>query len=181
MNTGEPEDESLYTAWRLGDMSAFDILYNRYRQNLYLFLLRGGLNEAIAEDLFHDCWMKIINEQAHFDGKNFRAWIFKLARNLSIDHFRKSHIRSADSFDEQQSHSGNPSAEKESSELDCADLLKSSVAGLPKEQRDVFLLKEEAGLSLEQIAKVMAVGKETIKSRVRYAMKQLRQRLVDCL
>ena len=59
--------------------------------------------------------------------------------------------------------------------IDCVELIKQSVAALPVDQRDVFLLQNEADLSLQQIADLMSVGRETIKSRVRYAMASLRQ------
>jgi RNA polymerase sigma-70 factor (ECF subfamily) len=179
--TNSKTDESLFVEWQKGNMKSFELLYARYRQTLYLFLLRGGLNEMVAEDLFHDCWMKVMSEAKRFDGNNFKAWVFTLARNIRIDHFRKTMIRDADIYDNQETSADALSAEVNSAAKDCVDLLKVSIAQLPNDQRDVFLLKEEAGLSLQEIANLMAVGKETIKSRIRYAMKQLRHLMVDCL
>jgi RNA polymerase sigma-70 factor, ECF subfamily len=182
MSQADDSDEILYAAYRRGDMKAFDILYNRYQQTLYLFLLRRGLPESQAQDAFHDCWMRLIGEQQHFDGMQFRAWIFRVARNMSIDYFRRSAVRNTVSEDEavdKQSHS--LSSETIVHDRDCLNLLKHSIAQLPYEQRDAFLLQQEAGLSLQQIAEVMSVGRETIKSRLRYAMQQLKQMLEDCL
>ena len=182
MTDNDSSDENLFLAYRQhGDIAAFDALYQRYRQPLYRFLLRRGHSEANAEDLFHDCWMRVIDHHQHFDGDHFRAWLYRIARNLSIDAFRRASIRSADSFDEQLSEQQHPSAERQQQGVDCIELVKSSVSRLPLEQRDVFLLKEEAGLSLQQIAELMAVGRETIKSRMRYAMSQLRKQMADCL
>ena len=174
-------DESLFDTYRSGDMNAFETLYQRYRQPLYLYLLRRGHGESSAEDLFHDCWLRIINHHRQFDGQNFKAWLFTIARNMSTDHFRKSQIRSADSLEAEPIHNAHVSTERQQLAEDCVELVKSSVAALPMEQRDVFLLKQEAGLSLQQIAELMAVGRETIKSRIRYAMKQLKNMLEDCL
>lgn len=182
MSQSDDSDEVLYAAYRAGDMAAFDTLYARYRQTLYLFLLRRGLSESQAQDAFHDCWMKLIGEQQYFDGVQFRAWIFRVARNMSIDYFRRTSVRNITAEDipaEQQPYT--ISSETILQDRDCLQLLKNSIGLLPMEQRDAFLLKQEAGLSLHQIAEVMSVGRETIKSRLRYAMQQLKKMLEDCL
>ena len=174
-------DEDLYAAYHRGDMAAFDELYVRYRQPLYLYLLRRGHDEATAEELFHDCWMRVIDSNSRFNGKHFRAWLFTVARNLSTDAFRKKTLRAASEWVEDAGQVADFSAQQVQEDLDCIELIKNSVAALPMEQRDAFLLKEEAGLTLQQLADLMAVGRETIKSRLRYAMNQLRQMMADCL
>jgi RNA polymerase sigma-70 factor (ECF subfamily) len=177
----EQSDESLHAAYCAGDMAAFDSLYARYRQPLYLFLLRRGHTESNAEDIFHDCWMKVIDHRDRFDGHHFRAWVYSVARNLSIDVFRKESLREVSEFDENHSPDVHLSAQKVQEGMDCIKLIKSSVAELPVAQRDVFLLQQEGGLSLQQIADLMSVGRETIKSRLRYAMNQLKQLMAECL
>ena len=181
MTENPNSDEYLYAAYHRGDLAAFDRLYACYRQPLYLFLLRRGHSETVAEDLFHDCWMRVLDRQSGFNGNNFRAWIFAIARNLSTDTFRRSSLRSATGFDENTTQAVDFSTQQVQEDMDCIELIKNSVAALPIEQRDAFLLKEEAGLTLQQLADLMAVGRETIKSRLRYAMKQLKQLMADCL
>lgn len=180
MNT-QTVDELDYAAYRTGDMAAFDRLYARYRQPLYLFLLRRGHTEASAEDVFHDCWLRVIDRGSAFDGTNFRAWLYAITRNLSIDSFRRQQKQAEQGYDDELGLVNHFSTQTVQEGLDCIELIKSSLAILPAEQRDVFLLKEEAGLSLQQIADMMAVGRETIKSRIRYAMKQLKQLMGECL
>lgn len=181
MTPTNDSDEALHAAYRRGDMAAFDALYTRYRQPLYLFLLRRGHPEGTAEDIFHDCWMKVINRQQDFTDEYFRAWVFTIVRNLSIDVFRTEQVRSASEFDENCHAHVHISAEKMQQDVDCIELMKSSVAVLPLQQRDAFLLQNEGGLSLQQIAEMMSVGRETIKSRLRYAMDQLKQMMAECL
>lgn len=181
MTQTEQSDESLHAAYCSGDMAAFDSLYARYRRPLYLFLLRRGHAESTAEDIFHDCWVKVIDYRQKFDGNNFRAWVYSVARNLSIDMFRREALRSTSTFDDNSNSNAHFSTQKIQEDVDCIELIKSSVAVLPVEQRDVFLLQQEGGLSLQQIADLMAVGRETIKSRLRYAMNQLRQLMEECL
>ena len=174
-------DEALFAAYRDGDMAAFDALYARYRQPVFLFLLRLGHNHAIAEDLFHDCWLRVVDDRGQFDGKHFRGWIYRIARNLSIDQMRKAQIRATDDVDSAEASVNPVSTERQQEAEDCVELIKQSIAALPMEQRDVFLLQQEADLTLQQIADLMAVGRETIKSRLRYAMQQLKQLMADCL
>lgn len=181
MSNTDESDEALHAAYCSGDMAAFDALYARYRQPLYLFLLRRGHSESTAEDIFHDCWMKVIDYREQFDGSHFRAWVYTLARNLSTDVFRKEGLRNASEFDENCNPNVHFSTQRIVEDMDCIELIKSSVAVLPVEQRDVFLLQQEGGLSLQQIAELMTVGRETIKSRLRYAMNHLKQLMEDCL
>ncbi len=174
-------DEALFAAYRDGDMAAFDALYARYRQPVFLFLLRRGHIRAAAEDLFHDCWMRVVDDRGRFDGNHFRGWIYQIARNLSIDQMRKSQLRDASAADPEAALVNPVSTQRQQEAEDCIQLIKQSIGALPMEQRDVFLLQQEAELSLQQIAELMAVGRETIKSRLRYAMKQLKQLMAECL
>lgn len=174
-------DEQLFAAYHAGDMAAFESLYARYRQPMYLFLLRRGLSKSSAEDVYHDTWIKVL-EHTKFKHENFKAWLYTVMRNLSIDALRKLSLRAVDEFDEaihqQITH---VSAQTQSEDDDCLALMNSSIIQLPLEQRDAFLLQHEAGLSLQQIADVMSTGKETIKSRLRYAMTSLKKWLEECL
>ena len=181
MNTAQElkEDLELFDSWRGGDMNSFDQLYQRYRQSLFIFLTRRGHSQAEAEEIFHDCWMRVINKQGSFSGDHFKAWLFTIARNLSTDHMRKFR---PDPLNESAEDSiASFSTERVQEAVDCLQLIKQSVASLPMEQRDVFLLQHEAGLSLQQIADLMRVGRETIKSRIRYAMDKLRDLMAECL
>lgn len=181
MTKQEFSDEQLFAAYHAGDMAAFESLYARYRQSMYLFLLRRGLSERSAEDVYHDTWVKVL-EQTKFKHNNFKAWLYTVMRNLSIDALRKSTLRAVEEFDEaKHNEQAHVSAQKQTEDNNCLDLMNNSITLLPAEQRDAFLLQHEAGLSLQQIAEVMSTGKETIKSRLRYAMTSLKQWLEECL
>lgn len=181
MNTGQDtkKDLELFDAWRNGDVGSFDQLYQRYRQPLFVFLIRRGHQQTEAEEIFHDCWMRVINNEGNFSGNHFKAWLFTIARNLSTDYLRKLRPEQLSEADENAA--SNLSTERVLEAVDCVQLVKKSLAVLPMEQRDVFLLQHEAGLSLQQIADLMAVGRETIKSRIRYAMDTLRELMAECL
>ncbi len=175
------DDLQLLQDFRAGDLQAFEHLYQRYRQSLFLFLMRRGHRQVEAEELFHDCWLRVIDHQQGFTGNQFRAWLYTIARNLSIDAMRKQQPQALDESTAESPALQSPSTQQVTEGVDCVELIKRSVAELPLEQRDVFLLQHEAGLSLPQIADIMQLGRETVKSRVRYAMQKLRQLMADCL
>ena len=175
-------DETLFSQFIKGDTSAFENLYNRYRESLYTYLLRSSGNHAEADDIYQDAWSRVIHAKVPFTTGSFKAYIFKIARNLQIDSHRRSHIHLVGDNDHiEEVADSKPTMERQMDGEDCGERLLSEVAVLPMEQRDAFLMKEETGLSLEQIATMLDVGRETIKSRLRYAMKRLREVLEDCL
>lgn len=175
-------DEALYSRFRKGEAAAFDILYERYRQPLYLFLLRSSPSQSDAEDLFQELWIRVIHARDQFREGSIKAWLFRIARNLEIDLYRRRSLRPvADTAQVDASAATDPLPEQRAHDADCGDRLVAAIAHLPREQREAFLLKEESGMPLADIAHMVSVGRETIKSRLRYAMKRLREILEDCL
>ncbi len=178
----EITDEILYQRYRRGDLAAFEQLYRRYRRPLYLFLLRSGPSEADAEDLFQELWSRILTTEHGFREGSFRAWAFRIARNLRIDLFRRRNIRPVDdSPSMREVLAPEPGPEQRTQAEDCHRQLLQAISELPPDQREAFLLKEESRLSLNTIAEMAGVGRETLKSRLRYAFKRLRAALEDCL
>ncbi len=175
-------DEQLMLQYQAGNADAFDMLYQRYRKPMYNYLLQQCHDRATADELFQDIWMKLIRAREHYQVKaSFRTWLYHLAHNRLIDHFRRSQLRQA----EQQGHLApapdelaDPAGAGPDTQLDTQQQLQKLmvlVHELPTEQRDVFLLQQEAGLDLNAIAYVTGVAYETVKSRLRYALKRLRQ------
>ncbi len=175
-------DEDLFQRFRRGDLAAFQDLYVRYRKSLYLYLLRSSATEAEADDLYQETWTRAINAKERFNSGSFKAWLFRIARNLQVDSFRRQRLHLvSDPVEVDGIADPGQTPDERSHTDDCAERLKMELQQLPQEQREVFLLKEESGLTLEQIAAMLGVGRETMKSRMRYALKRLRQILEDCL
>ncbi|MDJ0807164.1 MAG: sigma-70 family RNA polymerase sigma factor [Gammaproteobacteria bacterium] len=179
---GELTDEELFRRFAGGDFEAFQDLYARYRKSLYLYLLRSSSSATEADDLYQEAWARVIQSKGRFTGGSFKAWVFRIARNLQIDSFRRQRITLIPEPDEpgHQPDPG-PTPDDISHYDDCRERLKLGLQSLSQEQREAFLLKEESGLTLEQIAGMLGVGRETLKSRIRYALKRLRQLLEDCV
>jgi RNA polymerase sigma-70 factor (ECF subfamily) len=181
-------DEDLMQAYVAGDVVAFDALYARHRGGLYRYLLRQCRHGGIADELFQDVWTNLIRARASYaPTAKFTTWLYRLAHNRLIDHYRASgHLKLVSADDEAHAEAvaafpGSPAEEPlaraENREL--AERLRAAVAALPPAQREAFLLQQEGGLSLSEIAALTGAGTETVKSRLRYGVAKLREQLVD--
>ncbi len=171
-------DEQLMLNYAAGDMSAFDRLYEQYRAPLYRFVLRQVKDPVASNDIYQQCWEKLIKGRHLYRSKSpFTAWLFRIARNTVVDHFRRAAPLADSDGPELVSNSAGPEEQLLQTETD--QKLSSAIASLPAEQREVVLLRLEAGLDLTAIAEITGVNVETCKSRLRYALAKLKQQLQD--
>lgn len=181
MDSGAPEQ--LMLAYAAGDIQAFDRLYEQYRGPLYRFILRQVKDPVASNDLYQQCWEKVIKGRHSYRSKApFTAWLFRIARNTVVDHFRRqSPAEQAETWTGGDALTGlaaevlNP----ESAVLAAEEQgrLAAAIDALPPEQREVVLLRLEAGLDLGAIAGITDCKPETCKSRLRYALAKLQQQL----
>jgi len=172
----KPQDSALMLRYRDGDVSAFELLYRRHNDALYRYLLRLCRNPAAAEDVFQEVWGKIIKTRDNYrPTAKFTTFLYHVAYNCFIDHVRrnKRHANPVDIEPDSQPDSGEQPDMLTERSL-ARRRLETALETLPDEQRDVFLLHEEAGLSLDQIASITGCKHETAKSRLRYAVRKLR-------
>ena len=164
-----------------GDTAAFEALYRRHNDSLYRYLLRLSLNHATAEDLFQEAWGKIIKARKNYrPTARFSTYLFRVAHNCFIDYVRRNKRHTAEiDIDPDLSPTTDDAPDDLTEKRLFRERLNRSLAGLPEEQRDVFLLHEEAGLSIDDIAKVTGENRETTKSRLRYAMRKLKTALTE--
>jgi RNA polymerase sigma-70 factor (ECF subfamily) len=180
-------DEALMLAYRGGEGAAFEALYARWRGPLYRYFLRQCGHAGQADELFQDVFMRVIRAAANYEpSAKFATWLFRIAHNRLVDHWRKlgrepvdplAAIEDGDdcAFDPPGPEDAAPERQAERREL--GEALMAALNELPEVQREAFLLAEEGGLTLEEIASVAGVGRETIKSRLRYATAKLRHKL----
>lgn len=177
----EPDDAALMRAWNRGEVAAFEQLYARHRTRLYRFLLRQLRQPALADELFQDVWQRVIAARARWTPEAaFATWLFRIAHNRLADHWRAASHRPpapADA-DLRTARIADPDTpEQQLSEFEQRRRLQLALDELPDEQREVLLLRLEQELTLEEIGAITGVGRETVKSRLRYAMDKLRARL----
>jgi len=184
----ERTDEELLAAYQQGDPGAFEALLRRHRAPLFTFLLRMLGDRERAEDLAQETFLRIVKgAQAWEHRARFQTWLFTIARNLCVDQSRRDRFRRADSLDAQgpddepamvDSVPGreiDPSRGAESARL--RPVLQRALLSLPAEQREVFILREQAGVPFREIAEIQGVNENTVKSRMRYALEGLRKAL----
>ncbi|WP_282259417.1 RNA polymerase sigma factor [Stenotrophomonas sp. PS02301] len=173
-----PTDEALMLAWAGGDLRAFGALYGRHRSRLYSFLLRQLRDGALADEMFQDVWQRVIAARAGWQpDAAFTTWLFRIAHNRLNDHWRAARHRPAAPIDADERVAAIADArtpETQLSEFEQRRQLQLAMEQLPPEQREVLQLRLEQELSLEEIAEITGVGRETVKSRLRYAMDKLR-------
>jgi len=193
----EPQtaDEHLMLAFKSGDARAFAMLVTRHRQAVFNFILRYVGHRQRAEDLLQETWIKVVRSSSDWEPKaRFTTWVYTIARNLCVDSARKEAYRATDSLDAPASAGEGPDGrtkgelvadevgqrpDRAAENVRLQPLLERAIAGLPAEQREVFLLREYHGIGFKEIAEVTGVNENTVKSRMRYALEGLRKRLAE--
>jgi len=181
----EDADEQLMIAYRDGEAAAFETLYARHKGALYRYMLRNVKARGEAEELFHDVWLRVIEARERYaPSARFTTWLYTIAHHRVIDHWRRRGL-SAVSLDDPDDPPAEPAAAPQDEPQRRAELnqemqrFAEALEALPPAQREVFLLREEAGLTLPEIAEVAGIDLEAAKSRLRYALAKLREALGD--
>ncbi len=189
-----PTDEALLSRYRRGDAEAFRTLVRRHQRALYNFALRQVRAPAVAEDIVQDVFVRIVqNVETFKEESRFSTWAYTIARNLCIDHLRKRvHRRHASldaSGDGKGEGEGTPLGERIAGGGAGADRtaigkqlqghLASAVEALPEDQREVFLMRQVGELPFKEIAEIVGVSENTVKSRMRYALERLQTALAE--
>ena len=163
-------------AYRDGDAGAFETLYARHRGALYRFVLRSlkgtSSDRALAEELFQEAWIRVIEARGRYaPSARFTTWLYTIAHNLLVDHWRRKGLVLVELSDEHAS-PDNPARQVEARESAARFL--QALEALPPAQREAFLLHEEAGMSVAEIAAATGTNEEAAKSRLRYATAKLK-------
>lgn len=177
----EPTDEELMLAYAGGDGPAFEMLYSRHRGPLFRHLQHRLRDQALAEEIYQDVWQRVITARARYrPDARFSTWLYQIAHNRLADHWRAQQHRPAAPADAQEraEREADPfDPERRLSAFEERRRLQLALQELPDDQREVVLLRLEQELTLEQIGEITGVGRETVKSRLRYALDKLRQKL----
>lgn len=178
--------DSELTRLRNGDVQAVGPLMDRYQHRLYRYLLRMVWQQATAEDLFQQTWIRVIEKIGAYDpNRNFESWLFAVARNLALDHLRRYQPESLDEplpsgVSRAQLIAGSgPGALEQLLTHERAGWLIEALAELPAMFREVLTLRFEEEMKIEEIAVVLAVPLGTVKTRLHRAMKHLRSRIEE--
>src|SRR5215831_4575500 len=154
------DDATLMLRYARGDLLAFEILYARHKGALYRYLQRMCRRPDIVNDLFQEVWTKLIASRERYEARaQFTTFLFHIAHNCALDHFRRSerqHVNHTDDVIDLQDYLPGADAERpevQASEAQLQAAFERALDKLPADQRNVFVLREEAGMSLEEIGK----------------------------
>lgn len=189
-------DESLMLRYRSGDLAAFRELYRRHSRGLYNFIAWRSPRRDWVDEIVQDSWANLHQARERYAPQaSFRTYLFQIARNRLIDHLRQNRLvlagelqgKSCDGEDADEVHFSAlvDSVGQDETQSPEAVLVRrreyaalhAAIKALPNEQREALVLQQFNDMSLEEIAELVAAPIETVKSRLRYAMKKLRQQL----
>lgn len=178
--------ENELTRLRDGDVQAVVPLMERYQHRLYRYLLRLVWQEATAEDLFQQTWIRVMERISTYDpNRNFESWLFTVARNLALDHLRRYEpesldepLSSGDTRAEWVADSG-PGALEQLMSQERGGWLLVALSELPPVFREVLTLRFEEEMKIEEIAVVLGVPLGTVKTRLHRALKHLRRAIEE--
>lgn len=175
----EESDERLMLRFQAGDARAFEVLVRRHRTPVFSFLLRLTGDRARAEDLCQETFLKAVRASAGWEPRaRFQAWLYAIARHQAVDEARRQAFRRTERLEgAPAAASDDPPPDRSAEGALLRPKLEAALAALPDEQREVFLLREYAGLRFHEIADVTGASENTVKSRMRYALEGLRERL----
>ena len=179
-------DEKLMLDYGRDNAMAFDELYHRNKAKLYRYFLRQINQASLAEEFSHEVWLRIINSRKTYIPKaRFSTYLFQIAHNCLVDHFRKAsthqEIDCDDQVIENEPAHGENNPENLIENSRAMQALLKLIHQLPTEQREVYILKEEGDFSIEEIAGIIDENPETVKSRIRYALQKLKAGMRDYL
>jgi RNA polymerase sigma-70 factor (ECF subfamily) len=185
-------DEALLRKFIEGDADAFETLVRRFERPLFNFILRSVRDADRSEELLQEVFLRVIQRAAEFQGgSKVSTWIYTIARNLCIDTSRKMVFRRHRSLDAPSGDdpdgptmmdrvvAATPLADREVIGGDLKERIARAVEELPEEQREVFLMRELQDLAFKDIAEIVGVPENTVKSRMRYALERLQRALAE--
>lgn len=180
-------DIDLIRSFQEGDAGSFEVLVNRYKDRIYSSILFFVKDTYLAEDLFQDVFIKIIdtlkNKRYTEEGK-FLPWALRIAHNLCVDYFRKVKrapaIKTSDNqdiFEVIQITEEGPDAKLMRTQSH--ERIRRMLDLLPEEQREIIVLRHYADLSFKEIAQLTNCSINTALGRMRYGLINLRKMMVE--
>lgn len=187
MNDSLLSDRALVARYLKGDENAFLILFNRHKNKIYSFIYMMVRDKYIAEDLFQDTWIKVVDKlhaRKYLDIDRFSPWVTQVSRNLCIDYFRKVKrtptITTKDGTDIFALMTfADPNAEQKMVKTESDARVRQLIDRLPEDQREVLLMRQYANLSFKEISALINVNLNTTVGRMRYALINMRKMIAE--
>jgi RNA polymerase sigma-70 factor, ECF subfamily len=173
-------DADLMCGYGNGDATAFERLYAKHKGPVYRYFLRQCRQAALADELFQETWLKVVRARGQYRPEaKFSTWLFAIAHNVLMDNYRRHAVVVVEGEAAEAGLDNAPAPRHEQPERQFdrkrrIEKLLGLIQGLPALQREAFMMHEEAGLTLAEMAAATGANEETVKSRLRYALAKLR-------
>jgi len=188
MSTALVSDKELISNYLNGDESSLEKLIRRHKRKVYAYILMIVKDDQLADDLFQDTFIKVINtirSGTYKEEGKFIQWVMRIAHNLIIDHFRKAKRiplidkkkDSGDVFDRVRI--ADPSIEEAIITEQIHQDVRALVELLPEDQRQVLTMRHYYNMSFKEIAEATDVSINTALGRMRYALINMRKLIKD--
>jgi RNA polymerase sigma-70 factor (ECF subfamily) len=163
-----------------GESAVVGALYERYQRGIFRYLYYRVGDQQTAEDLTSEVFLRMVEKLSNFDDRqlSFQAWLFQIARNLSIDHYRKMSIHQNVQLKDDFPEGGNEPLEMVAQEL-TSEKLQYALVKLPENQRDVIVMRFIVGMPISEVAETLHKTEDSIKGLQRRALLALRDTLVE--
>lgn len=169
-------DEALMPAIAEGAAAAFDEVYKRYGQKLFSYFFRMlWKNKELAEDCTQELFIKLIKHANNFEGgRNLSTWLYSIAHNMCKNEYRKAEVRTKHAVMNKQQQSA------EAKNLDLhrfKEAVHECMNELDEERKSLFVLRFQEQLSVPEISGIMNIPEGTVKSRLFYLLKDIKEKL----
>ena len=166
----ESEDSTIARGLRRRDPALLDRLIEQYQYRLLRYLVYLTGNRELAKDLFQETWIRVLERGHQYDGqRKFSTWLYAVARNLTIDHFRKKRTVSLDGLMEDEQHAPIdpcPLAWEHVARHELTEQINAALLSIPAQYREVVVLRFKDELTLEEMVAVTGSPLGTVKSRL---------------
>src|SRR6266581_838468 len=184
VNAMESETSAIARGLRRRDPDLLDRLIEQYQHRLLRYLVSLTADRALAEDLFQETWIRVLERGHQYDGRHeFSTWLYAVARNLTIDYLRKKSPVSLDGLMEDEEHAPlepvdtRPMAWEVVQQHEQSERVSAALVSIPAEYREAVVLRFQEGLALDEIATVTGSPLGTVKSRLYRGLNMLMSRL----
>jgi RNA polymerase sigma factor (sigma-70 family) len=183
MNVQPITDQDLIGRYLAGNQSSLEKLIRRHKNRVYAYILMIVKDKELAEDLFQDTFIKVINtirSGSYKEEGKFIQWVMRIAHNLIIDYFRKAKripiLENSDDYDIfDRVRIPVESVEQKLIIDQIHEDVKKLIEYLPKEQKEVLVMRHYGDMSFKDIAEQTNVSINTALGRMRYALINLRK------
>jgi RNA polymerase sigma-70 factor (ECF subfamily) len=184
LNVMESEASAIARGLRRRDPDLLDRLIEQYQHRLLRYLVYLSGNRELAEDLFQETWIRVLERGHQYDGRHeFSTWLYAVARNLTIDYLRKKNPVSLDGLMDDEDRAPlepadtRPMAWEIVQQHEQAERIGAALLSIPAEYRETVVLRFQEGLALDEIATVTGAPLGTVKSRLYRGLNMLMSRL----